>query len=226
MGKPVVHLSIREGYRLWAASYDVQPNPLLALEERAARPVLGPLAGLRIVDVCAGTGRWMSIARSTGAKVIGIDLTAEMLYCAARKPGCATVALADLNRIPIRTAAADLAICSFGLSYVASVLPAFQEMARIARRVMVSDLHPAAVRAGWSRSFDTASRKYCVAHYAHSLDGIDSAARAAGLSAEHNIAASFAEPERKIFARAGKDHVFDQVSAIPAVYVKTWVKRC
>lgn len=226
MGKPVVHLSIREGYRRWAASYDHDPNPLLALEERAARSILGSLAGLTVIDICAGTGRWMSIVRSMGAKAIGVDITPEMLHCAALKPGCAAVALGDLTRIPIRSESADLAICSFGISYVPCVRVAFCEMARIACRVMVADMHPAAVRAGWSRSFDTASRKYCVAHYAHSLAEIETAAREAGLSPEHSIAGHFAEPERRIFARAGKEHVFDQVSAIPAVFVKTWVKRC
>ena len=29
-----------EGYKLWAASYDGDLNPLLALEERALRPML------------------------------------------------------------------------------------------------------------------------------------------------------------------------------------------
>lgn len=226
MGKPVVELSIREGYRLWAATYDQEPNPLLALEERVAGSILGSLAGLRVIDLCAGTGRWMSIGRAKGAAVIGIDLTAEMLHCAVRKPGCAAVAVGDLNQIPVRSAAADLAICSFGLSYVASVPAALGEMARIARRVLISDMHPAAARAGWSRSFDTASRKCCVAHYDHSLEEIEAAARAAGFSHEYSIAAHFGEPERKIFARAGKEHIFDQVSTMPAVFVKTWVKRC
>ena len=41
MGKPVVRLSIREGYRRWADTYDRDPNPLLALEERVAAPLLG-----------------------------------------------------------------------------------------------------------------------------------------------------------------------------------------
>jgi ubiquinone/menaquinone biosynthesis C-methylase UbiE len=224
MGKPVVQLSIREGYRLWAASYDQEPNPLLALEQRVARSILGPLAGRRVIDLCAGTGRWMSIARSAGARVVGIDLTPEMLYCAARKPGCAAVAVGDLNRLPVRSACEDLAICSFGLSYVASVRVALREMARIARRVMISDLHPSAARAGWSRSFDTASRKCCIAHYRHSLEEIETEARAAGLSAQFSVPAFFGEPERKIFARAGKEHIFDQVAMIPAIFVQTWVR--
>jgi len=224
MGKPVVHLSIREGYGLRAASYDQEPNPLLALEQRVARSILGPLAGRRVVDLCAGTGRWMSIARAAGASVVGIDLTPEMLHCAARKPGCASVVVGDLSRLPVRGACADLAICSLGLSYVPSVRVALREMARIARRVMISDLHPLAARAGWSRSFDTALRTYSIAHYDHSLEEIETAARAAGLSAEFSIPAFFGEPERNIFAHAGKEHLFDQVAVIPAIFVQTWVR--
>lgn len=226
MGKPVVHLSVGDAYRLWAPTYDQDSNPLLALEERVAQSILGSLDGLRLVDVCAGTGRWMAIARALGASVIGIDLTTEMLACAARKPGCSSVAVGDMNSIPVQTSSADLAICSFGISYVPSLRAAFFEMARVATRVMISDLHPAAVRAGWTRSFETSSEKCCIAHHSHSLEEIGSAARSAGLVRESSAIGRFGEPERSIFARAGKPHVFDQVSSVDAVFVETWMKPC
>ena len=227
MGKPVVQLPVREGYRLWAPTYDSAPNPLLALEERIAAPMLGPLAGSRVVDLCAGTGRWMAIARRGAANVAGIDLSPEMLSCAAQKPGCAgRVALADLTSLPLHSGAADLAICSFGISYVASLAAAFREMARVARRILISDLHPAAAQAGWRRSFENGSQTCCVAYYARSLDELDEAARAAGFSPQQTVEARFGEPERCIFASAGKEHLFEEVSRIRAVFAKTWTLGC
>jgi SAM-dependent methyltransferase len=227
MGKPVVHLSVREGYRLWAPTYDSSPNPLLALEERIAAPVLGSLVGARVADLCTGTGRWMTIMRRMEANVVGIDLSPEMLSCANRKPGCArSLVLADLGHLPLRSCSVDLAICSFGISYVASLAAAFREIARIARRVLISDLHPAAIHAGWRRSFDTAAYTCCVAHRARTLDELDEAAATVGFSPEHSVEAHFGEPERNIFARAGKTHIFDEVSRIPAIFVKTWTLKC
>ncbi len=227
MGKPVIELQAREGYALWAASYDRDPNPLLALEQRVAARLLGALAGLRVIDVCAGTGRWMSIARSMGANVIGVDLSEQMLGRAADKPGLAgRVVAGDVSRLPLHTAAADLAICSFGMSYLACCATAFRELARVAPRVMVSDMHPAAQHAGWTRSFETALVTCWLAHYTHTFETLEAAARDAGLSPESSVEARFEEPERNIFARARKEHLFASVSQIPAVFVKIWRRTC
>jgi SAM-dependent methyltransferase len=227
MGKPVVELPAREGYALWAATYDRDPNPLLALEERVAARLLGTLAGLRVIDVCAGTGRWMSIAQTMGATVIGIDFSEHMLGRAAEKPALAgRVAAGDLSRLPLRAAAADLAICSFGMSYLDCCAAAFRELARVAPRVMVSDMHPAAHQAGWTRAFETASLTCRLAHYTHSFEALDAAAREAGLSTESSVEARFGEPERSIFAYARREHLFSSVSQIPAIFIKIWRRTC
>lgn len=227
VGKPVVELPVQESWRLWAASYDRDPNPLLALEERVAAPVLGSLAGLRVVDLCCGTGRWMTIASALGGEVMGVDLSTEMIRRAGEKQACTgRLAIGDLARLPVESGWADLAICSFGISYTQMLRAAFEEMARVARRAMITDLHPAAARAGWSRSFTTASGTFSVAHHAYSFDDLDAAADATGWSAEGSVEACFGECEREIFLRAGKEHVFDTVSKIPAIFVKTWVRPC
>ncbi len=38
-------------HRLWAATYDEAPNPLLALEGRLLKPLLPRTRGLLVVDV-------------------------------------------------------------------------------------------------------------------------------------------------------------------------------
>jgi len=224
MGELVSLIGAGDGYSLWAATYDSFPNPLLALEQRIAAPLLGSLKGARVIDICAGTGRWTAIAAHMRASVIGVDLSPEMLRQAAAKPGLAgRLAVGDIARLPFESRSADLAICSFGMSYVTSMAHAFREMARVARRVMVSDMHPAAMNSGWTRSFETACRKYRIAHYRYSLREINEAAYAAGLRPERSIEAPFGEPERRIFERAGKQDRFEGVSQIPAIFVKTWV---
>jgi ubiquinone/menaquinone biosynthesis C-methylase UbiE len=165
----------------------------------------------------------MAIASHMRASVIGVDISPEMLRQAAAKPGLnGRLAAGDLMHLPFRNASVDLAICSFGLSYAASAQQAFREMARVARRVMVNDMHPAAIHAGWSRAFETASRKCRIACYRRSLAEIEEAAYAAGLRPEYSLEGCFGEPERKIFELAGKRDRFEEMSAIAAVYVKTW----
>jgi predicted TPR repeat methyltransferase len=82
-----VLVGAQEGYRLWSRSYDRDLNPVVALERRVVRELLGPLSGRCFLDVATGTGYWLNYARSRGARVYGVDLSAEMLAEAASKPG-------------------------------------------------------------------------------------------------------------------------------------------
>jgi ubiquinone/menaquinone biosynthesis C-methylase UbiE len=218
-------ISALEGYRLWAESYDEADNALLALEMRALSARMEDVAGYRILDAGSGTGRWMQLAQSRGARVFGVDACREMVLKAERKPGLGgRSALADIRSIPIQDDAVDLSLCSFTLGYLPSPGPTLRELARVSREVIVSDLHPGAALAGWTRSFRAGDRVYQLHHYEHSIAEIDHCARSAGLFRQWRVEASFAEPEREIFRRAGKDKLFDDACRVPAVLITVWRK--
>jgi SAM-dependent methyltransferase len=216
-------VSASEGYRIWSPQYDATPNPLLALEMRVLEDRLGSVGGMRFLDAGSGTGRWMEWAAARGARVFGVDTCREMIVEAGRKPGLAgRTAMADVSAMPLPDGAFDLAICSFTLGYSRSAAAVLQELARIARQVIVSDLHPMAARAGWTRSFRAAGEIYELAHYAHSTEDLDAAAAAAGLVLQWRDEVSFGEPEREIFRRAGKERAFHDANQIPAVLLSAW----
>jgi SAM-dependent methyltransferase len=217
-----------EGHRTWAAGYDAGPNPLLALETRLLVERLSPLRASRFLDVACGTGRWMLWARQSGARVFGIDFCPEMLAEASRKPclaGC--LSLGDACRIPVADGAAGLTISSFALGYLPSPHPAIAEMARVTRtggRIILSDLHPSALEAGWTRSFRSGGQVYEIDHHCHSIASCEAAAESCGLTLDWRLEASFAEPEREIFRRAGKDSLFPELSRIPALFALCWIR--
>jgi len=223
VGKPVIEVDARSGYPLWADTYDGDANPLLALEERLARPLLRFKASDRVLDACAGTGRWARFACLNGARVVATDFCAAMLE-KATSPGMFALqsVQADVTHLPFRTGSFDIAVCSFGLSYVERVEDALRELARVARRVFVSDLHPAAATHGWDRSFETGAARYKFTCFQHTLSDIDSLARSCGLREEHSLEAPFGGPERHVFERAGRPDLFDRAVGIPAVYIRTW----
>jgi phosphoglycolate phosphatase-like HAD superfamily hydrolase len=69
-------------YALWAEDYPPYAhNPLMQAEEQAMLALLpGTLGGLRILDAGCGSGRYLMQARRRGAgRVVGVDLSAEML---------------------------------------------------------------------------------------------------------------------------------------------------
>ncbi len=78
-------LPVEAAYRLWAPSYDCDPNPLLALEGRVLRARLALNPGMRVLDLATGTGRWLGYALSQGAHGFGVDISRDMLARAARK---------------------------------------------------------------------------------------------------------------------------------------------
>jgi ubiquinone/menaquinone biosynthesis C-methylase UbiE len=219
-----------EGHRIWAAGYDAGLNPLLALETRVLLEKLTALPCSRFLDIACGTGRWTHWARQRGHRVFGIDACPEMLFEAARKPGLAgRLALADACNVPLADGAADLTLCSFALSYVSSAHAAIAEMVRVTRlgaRVIVSDMHPAALAAGWTRSFRSNGQVYEMDHHLHPIAAWESAAASAGLALEWRLDACFEEPEREIFAKAGKDSSFAELTRIPAVLAMCWSKSC
>src|SRR5438132_7173824 len=51
---------------------------------RGVLRALGPVAGMRVLDLGCGKGRFAAHVRARGAKVVGLDLSAAMLAGAAK----------------------------------------------------------------------------------------------------------------------------------------------
>jgi hypothetical protein len=115
------------------------------------------------------------------------------------------------------------------LGYFRDVKKAFHEFARVAARgayIAISDLHPAAISAGWTRSFRASGVSYEIDHICHSLAEIDEAGHRAGLRNLFRQTAYLGQPDLAIFRRNGKAKVFTEVSETPALYLHTWKKPC
>ena len=225
LGELVTVVSAAAAYRLWAGTYDQDPNPLVALEHRVLSERLDLIPGERMMDLATGTGRWLEYALAHGVRATGVDFCAEMLAVASAKRGVrGRLACADVCSLPFASHSVDLAVCSFALGYIDRLELAFREMARIARRIITSDLHPDAVRAGWVRSFRDSSESYEIKHYDHLWERIETCARAAGLRPSWKLDASFGEPERVLFERAGKADAFTPARRVPAILISAWVR--
>jgi SAM-dependent methyltransferase len=216
-------ISPLEAYSRWSARYDETPNPLLALEHRMLSPLLDPAPGQTFLDAGCGTGRWMAWVAARGARVFGIDNCREMILRAAHKPGLVhRCALADLSRQPFADNSFDTTICSFALGYQPSIEIALAEMARLSRVVIVSDLHPEAIRHGWTRSFRSEEEVWEIEHNPYSLANLDDAATDAELVRLWSIEARLGEPERPIFRAAGREAAFAAAVQVPAVLITAW----
>lgn len=216
-------LDALEGHAVWSAVYDDAPNPLLSLEQRVVSPWLGDLAGRMVVDVACGTGRWTRFAEEHGARAVGVDFCAPMVIAGLRHNGCCLVG--DAIALPVRNRSADLTICAFAAGYIDSLASLLNEMARITRpggAVVITDVHPGAIGAGWRRAFRRDGQEFEIRHREYTVEEVLVAARATGLQLERLAEPCFGEPERAVFRRAGRESSFASMRRIPAVAALLW----
>jgi ubiquinone/menaquinone biosynthesis C-methylase UbiE len=217
-------VSVGEGYARWAASYDQNPNPLLALEERYLLPLLPKVSGERVLDLACGTGRWLERLSSAGPALgIGIDLSPAMLSVAGEKTAIrGRLARADCLKLPLRNTSFDLAICSFALGHVGE----FTELAKECWRVLagsadlfISELHPGAYHAGWRTGFRDQQGPLQIESTSHSSSEIVAVFNCAGFELAQALECFVGEPERPLFAQGGKESYFDKARIVPAVMI-------
>ncbi len=129
--------SVRAAYRRWASVYDVVFGGVSAWGRRAALATVNGLPGRRVLEVGVGTG--LALPRYLpGKRVVGIDLSAEMLKRArarVREQRIATVeALYEMD-----AEATDFADAEFDIAvamFVASVVPHPRRLIAEMRRVV------------------------------------------------------------------------------------------
>ena len=125
---------------------------------------------------------------------------------------------ADALHLPFRSNVADVVLCTLSLGYLSPVRLAMEEMRRVARSggtVIVTDMHPEAVRRGWTQSFRCGEATFDIQNHLYDSDDL----AIGGLALEETRHLFFGEPERALYERAGKAGLFDQVRDVPAVWM-------
>jgi len=116
---------------------------LLEQQETILREALAPVGGRLILDVGTGTGRAALGLAAQGARVIGLDYSAEMLGVAAARAREHTLAVqfgrADAQALPIATRGVDAAVCLRLLMHVIDWRRAVAELCRVSRSRVVVD---------------------------------------------------------------------------------------
>ena len=181
-----MRLDPQSAYGLWAKSYPPRPhNPLMQMEHAAVLAMLPDVRSQMVLDAGCGSGRYLRELHNRGARVIGMDLSAAMLFRA--RETTARIARADIRALPFDAMSIDLVVCGLALGDVEELELALLEIARVLRpggRVIYSVVHPAGEAGGWSRTFESEGRQFAIDGFWHSLDRHRQACGSAGLMIE------------------------------------------
>jgi SAM-dependent methyltransferase len=146
--RPAYHRRQEALYRLAAPLYDRLIYPLLREAYAVGRGLLGPTAGLALLDVGTGTGNLALELATDGGRVVGVDLSPSLLAVAKRKAargdGAPAITLARMDATELGYG--DLSFDWVTAAMLMHEMPspvrdrAVAEMARVARRgVLIID---------------------------------------------------------------------------------------
>ncbi len=132
---------VRSMFARIAGSYDFLNHLLSAgIDRRWRRQVVkraGALAKGTVVDACCGTGDLGLEFAKSGARVIGVDFTPEMLHHALPKqktvPGPCVFVHGDALALPVPDQRADVSCVGFGIRNVADRRQGMRELQRVIR---------------------------------------------------------------------------------------------
>jgi SAM-dependent methyltransferase len=118
------------------------------LELKAVLDLLGPLQGVRVLDVGCGDGMYSVVAARGGARVTGVDLSARMLSAASARGAAEHVTAdwirADALKLPFADGTFDRVFAITLLCLVPEPVRAVREMTRVLAPggvIVIGELH-------------------------------------------------------------------------------------
>jgi SAM-dependent methyltransferase len=172
--KETRRVGAREGYDLWAETYDETPNPVVAMDTRYTLNVLSPRPGELILDAGCGTGRHLGPLLRTRSKPVGVDFSRGMLRIARRNYPEVPLALVDLQRpLPFENERFDAVLCALIGEHLDELPLALREMHRVliaGGRLVFSVYHPEMAVAGKEANFERAGVEYRLGAYRYTVE--------------------------------------------------------
>lgn len=151
-------------HRGWDAVSDGYARHFAPLTRQAVEPTLeaaGVAAGMTLLDACCGPGVIASAALARGARVSGIDFSAEVVALARREVADAEFQQGDVQSLPFADDRFDAVVCGYGIIHVPDPARALAELYRVLKpggRVAVSVWEPPLAGNGFGLLFGAIKR--------------------------------------------------------------------
>lgn len=180
----IVRPGVREGYDLWAETYETTANPVVAMDARHTLRILNAQPGERVLDAGCGTGRNLRALVQSGIPAAGLDFSFGMLRVARRELPRALLVQADLHQpLPFPMGCFDAVLCALigeHLDRLDLALQGFHEVLKDSGRLVFSVYHPDLAAAGKEANFELDGAQYRLGAVRYTLDDYLNHTRMAG----------------------------------------------
>jgi len=120
-----------QGYDLAASGYDKKEKYLNSFEQNKVLPLLVDMAGKKVLDAGAGTGRLAVELARRGAFVTALDISGEMLKVLAKKSKYIELSVGDVEYMPFEKDTFDWVVSAFVIVHLKDPTRFFDEVYRV-----------------------------------------------------------------------------------------------
>lgn len=223
----------QKGYDIWAATYDKQPdNLMLALDEKVFALLLEniSLKDKVVADIGCGTGRhWQKVFNKHAAKLIGFDVSCQMLKVLQEKyPSAETHLLQNNTLKEFKTESFDVIFSTLALAHIKNANEALYDWNNLLKKhgeLIITDFHPVALENGSKRTFNASGKKITLKNYIHSLSGLRKHAKALHLKEINFIELNIDDNLKPFYEKKNALHIFEKVKGTKIIYGIHFIKE-
>lgn len=137
-------LNSKEGYNLTADYYAKKEKYWDSFEKDRVLPMLENVAGKKVLDVGAGTGRLALRLAKLGAEVTALDVSGEMLKRIKTKDPRLKIKIGEAEDLPLADENFDIVIATFLIVHLKDLRVFFDEVYRVLKpggRFLLSNIN-------------------------------------------------------------------------------------
>lgn len=223
---PVISKKPSEGYNLWAADYDNQPdNLILRLDEKIFYSFLqeAPIRGSSVADIGCGTGRhWEKILSSHPQRLAGFDVSEGMLGELKKKwPGIETYLIKDERLPPHMYGEFDIVISTLTLAHINNPTAALTEWGKLLKsggEIILTDYHPDALRRNAKRTFKYGDKTISLESFVYPIETIRNIAKQLGWAELRFTERRIDETVKSFYKKQNAIALYNKFYGMPLIY--------
>lgn len=176
-------MNVQQAYNIWAEQYDTNSNKTRDLEAVSLQSTLANMHFANCLEIGCGTGKNTEWLLTKATKIVGVDMSEEMLQKAQKKINSSQVEFieADITKAwDFTTERFDLVTFSLVLEHIENVNEIFEKVAEIINPhglVYIGELHPFKQYSGSKARFETTEGLQTVTCYNHHISDFAFAAK-------------------------------------------------